>query len=445
MSKAPDRLGWRLRIGWGIGSLGGTTLINGVTFMALFYFSQVLGMSPALAGGLLFAAKLYDIVTDPIMGMISDRSRSRWGRRRPWLLAAAGISGAAFVMLFNTPALSPTAQAAYVFAALLLYATGYTMFNIPYLAMPAEMTVDYHERSRLMSARVVFASLGILAGGALAPVLVTRFGDGRDGYAAMSWVLAGIIAISMAAAFFGTAGAHHTERTASRLPVRDQWLLAIRNRPFIALMASKLLHMTGVSVSISSLLFLVTQVLERETAAAGIFGLSSTAGTLLSMPLWLAAARRIGKRNSYILAVTIYVPVLMSWYLAGPGEADAWFMTRGFMLGVVTGGLTLTAQAMLPDTIDHDAARSGLRREGVFTSIYSFMEKTAFALGPLLFGTLLHFAGETSSADNGAATSQAILLAAAVLPGAASILSAIALYFYDLDHAYLAQRAGKAG
>ena len=92
--------------GWGIGSLGASALHNGISFLALFYLSRVLGLDPALAGSLILAAKVYDIATDPLMGWLSDRTRSRWGRRRPWLLAGALVSALAFVLLFNPPAAS---------------------------------------------------------------------------------------------------------------------------------------------------------------------------------------------------------------------------------------------------------------------------------------------------------------------------------------------------
>jgi GPH family glycoside/pentoside/hexuronide:cation symporter len=318
---------------------------------------------------------------------------------------------------------------------LLLYATGYTMFNIPYLAMPAEMTTDYHERSRLMSARVVFASLGILTGGALGPALVTWFGDGRDAYSSMSYVIATIIGISMVACFVGTRSAVHTHRVAKYISLREQWSLAVGNRPFMILILSKFLHMSGVAISISSLLFLVTIVLDREAIAAGAFGLASTAGTLISIPAWLAASKRFGKRNTYVIGVAIYVPTLLSWLIAGPDEPFAYFLARGFTIGIVTGGLTMTAQAMLPDTIQHDAERSGLRREGTFTSVYSFMEKTAFAIGPLVIGMLLEISAYSplSGETPAPATIRAILLAAAVIPAIASALSAAILHFYDLD------------
>ncbi len=435
---SPD-LGWGLRVGWGVGSLGSTTLINGVSFVGLFYFSSILGISPALAGSLLFIAKLYDIFTDPLMGYISDRSNTRWGRRRPFLLVAALLSGAAFLMLFNVPTLSGGALTGYLLASLLLYATGYTLFNIPYLAMPAEMTSSYHERSRLMSARVVFAALGILAGGSLATALISYWGGDREAYRNMSWVLAAIISGSMLAAFFGTSRAVHTQHITSTLSWRAQLKLMATNQPYIILMGAKLLHMFGVALANSALLFLVTGVLQRDTAAVAFLVLISTGGTLASVPIWLSIAQRLGKRNCYWLAMAILLPFTLSWLVATPSESVFFFGLRGLGIGVATAGLTLAAQAMLPDTIDHDAKRCGLRREGVFTAGYSFMEKTAFALGPLILGILLE-AYSYSTEDRSVSNSQAnhaILLGAAVLPAAASLLSAAVLWFYQLDSSYL--------
>jgi GPH family glycoside/pentoside/hexuronide:cation symporter len=433
-SDKPAALPTTLRLGWGIGSFGGTALINGVGFLALFFLTNVAGLSPAVAGGLLFAAKLFDIVTDPLMGLLSDRVDTRWGRRRPWLILAALISAAAFVLLFHLP---PGELAATLTAgvALLVYALGYTMFNIPYLAMPAEMTADYHEQSRLMSVRVVFAALGILAGGSMAPALVAQFGGDAAAYRAMSWVLALLIGGSMAASFFGTRAAGFTTRTARSVALREQVRLALANRPFLVLLAAKFLHMTGVALAIGSLLFLVTVVLQRDEAAASLFVLASTAGTMLSLPLWLSCSRRAGKRNTYMVAAAIYVPVLLTWYMASPVEHQAIYLFRGFAIGVVTGGLTLTAQAMLPDAIQEDVRISGLHREGIFTAAYSFMEKSAFAIGPLLLGLLLQAASFEPGQNVGADTDTAvvILLAAAALPAIASGLSAAVLLLYDLD------------
>lgn len=419
-------LGWALRLGWGVGSLGASTLINGVTFLALFYLTQVLGIDPALAGGLLFLSKLWSIAADPVVGIASDRLEHARGRRRPFLLAGAATSALAFAALFNPPALGPGGLAAWSGAALLVYATGFSLFIIPYLAMPAEMTGSYHERSRLMSTRVVFASLGILCGGALAPALVGAFGGGRPGYAAMSVALAALIGATMAASWAGTRDARHTRRVPTALGAREQFAVALRNRPFAFLIGSKLAHLFGVAVSNSSLLFVITVVLARDEAAALAFGLAAAAGTVASMPAWLALCRRIGKRNTYVAGVAVFVPVVLTWLVAGPGEPAWALVARGFAIGLATGGLTLTAQAMLPDTIEHDARLSGLRREGAYAAVYSAVEKAAAALGPLALGLVLAGGGTVGDAD-------AIRFAAAVIPAAASALSALVLAGYTLD------------
>ena len=415
----------RLILGWGIGSLGASTVHNGISFLALFYLSTVLGLEPALAGSLILLAKVYDILTDPLMGWLSDRTRSRWGRRRPWLLAGALASAMALVLLFNPPFQTVTGQIATTVLALLLYATGYTLFGVPYLAMAAEMTDNYHDRSRLMSARTIFLTLGILAGGALAPVLVGTFGGGPAGYARMSWIMAGIVLVAMLGAFAGTRHARGTTPTAPAhhaLP-SSPWRSALGNRPFTTLITSKFCHLVGVSVSMSSLAFLITSVLDRTEAAMGSFVLASAIGSILSMPLWLAISKRRGKRDTYLLAVACYVPVLLSWLLATASEATVLFLARGFLTGLVSGGLTLTAQAMLPDTIEHDFRRTGLRREAMLSAVYSVAEKLASAAGPFLLGLVL----------SAATRDDAILLAAVAIPVIASVLSAIALLGYGLD------------
>jgi GPH family glycoside/pentoside/hexuronide:cation symporter len=429
-SRDGQDLDWRLRLGWGIGSLGASTLINGVSFLALFFFTRVLGLEPALAGTLIFATRLFDIVTDPLMGLISDRADSRMGRRRPFLLAGAIVSAIAFAAIFNPPDRPGGVTIGWCAMALLTYAGGYTLFIVPYLAMPAEMTSGYHERSRLMSTRVAFTSLGMLVAGALGPVLVGLLGGGRQGYAGMSLILAGLIGLSMLASYFGTRRARFTQRVEAPMGLPQAIATAFQNRSFVWLLASKFMHLTGVSVTNASLLFVITVVLARPESAAGIFGVTAATGVMISMPAWLAASQRFGKRNTYLVAASLYVPVMLSWLLADPAEPVWLLALRGTAIGLLTGGLTLTAQAMLPDAIEHDARRTGLRREASLAAVYSAVEKTAAATGPLVLGLLL---GGQSNLDTAADT---IRYSAAVLPAIASALSAALLLGYGLDRTY---------
>ena len=166
------RLPFALKFGWGIGAVGSVTMMIVVNVMLLFFMVSVLGVSPALAGLILGAVRLADMVVDPLMGVLSDRTRSRWGRRRPWMLGGALGSGIATVALFHVPSFeSLIGTALYMAAALAAYYLSYSMFYVPYIAMPAEMTDDYDERTSIMSFRTAFSGVAGLIGLGLAPFL----------------------------------------------------------------------------------------------------------------------------------------------------------------------------------------------------------------------------------------------------------------------------------
>ena len=166
-----------VRVSWGAGALGVALLMNAIGILALFYMVNVLGMEPALAGTLYFLTKLLDIVSDPIVGSWSDRIKSPAGRRRPFMLAGAFVSACSFVLIFTTPIFDAQwLTAAYIFAALAIYTFGYTLFNVPYMAMPAEMTDSYHERSAIHGYRMVFIASGIFLAISVPPLIQERFG-----------------------------------------------------------------------------------------------------------------------------------------------------------------------------------------------------------------------------------------------------------------------------
>ena len=163
------RLSFSQRFGWAIGTHGTSTMIGVLVTYLLNYMTDTLGIAAFTAGLIIFVARMYDLITDPIMGYISDRTDSRWGRRRPYLLVGAIVCFIAFVALFNIPEIqSKAGMAGYTTFLLIMFTTAYTIYNVPYLAMPAEMTDSYNERTSMMGLRVIFfttASLGLFLGG----------------------------------------------------------------------------------------------------------------------------------------------------------------------------------------------------------------------------------------------------------------------------------------
>ena len=259
-----QRLSQSLMWGWGVGSLGTVTLLYLFGSLILFYMTNFLGIEAALAGTVLFVTRLYDLVSDPLMGFISDRTTSPWGRRRPWLFLGALLCAVSCALLFSGSFLVAQDHGTlYISLVILLYFTGYTMYNVPYLAMPAEFTSDAQERSRLMSARVFFVAVaGIVATG-LAPLLIQAFGDGAGGYARMSWVMAVMIGAAMLIPVVATRSAPSTSAQRHAINRKEWFRSAWQNTPFKMLMGAKLLQLFGLASGSATLFFFVIQVLWR--------------------------------------------------------------------------------------------------------------------------------------------------------------------------------------
>ena len=387
MNDRPARMPLALAIGWGIGTLVPSIMFNTTAFLLLRYMTDYLGIAAATAGLLITASKVYDIVANPLMGQLSDRSRFAAGRRRPWLLIGGGLAAASYVMLFNAP---DTGTLAFVGIALLAYATGYTAFNVPYLAMPAEMTGDYHERSWLISFRVYAIAIGTFVGGSLAPMLIEWTGGGEQGHRRMAWILAVPIVLSALTCFWMTRHARFTTPPPKgQVPAGSQLRLIAENRPFAWLVATKFLQLFALVSGQATMSYFVVRVLGFSYTQLGLYTLAGAAAIFGSQPFWLALSRRRGKSRTYTWAAAGYALLTLSWFLAGPGEPALLYYGRALAFGFLSGGLLLMGQALLPDTIEYDYLKSGLRREGLFAGVYSMAEKLAGAMGATVTGLIL--------------------------------------------------------
>ena len=442
---AEQALPFRIVFGWGLGTLGVAALFNATNVLLLRFLTDFAGLAAVAAGLAIALSKVYDAVTDPLMGVLSDRTRTRWGRRRPYLFLGGLGCGVAFALLFHAPALGGgQASVVLVFLLLLVYATAYTVFNVPYLAMPAEMSRDYHERSYLMSYRVAFIGVGQVAAGFLGPFLIVFYGGGVLGHQRMSLVLAGIIIAATWGSFFLTSGAPQTEQTVTERPrFKEQLHTVLENRPFMILILAKMALLMGVAFTGSTMAFATTRILAVPDQFLAILIVVLTTGQIASMPVWLKLARRKGKKFVYYGGALLFCLSSLSWLLADAGEAVPVFLVRGLVWGIGSGGLQLIVQSLVPDTLEYDYLRTGLRREGVLSGVYTTVEKIAFALGAAVTGLLLGSMGYVSGTE-GTQTEQpesailAIYLCMSVLPAIAVALSAFALHWYRLDESKLA-------
>jgi GPH family glycoside/pentoside/hexuronide:cation symporter len=433
-----DTIPSSLKIGWASGAFGIALLFNGIGALVFFYMIGILKIEPALAGSLIFVVKLLGAFTDASAGAWSDRIVSPRGRRRPFLFWGAFICSASFAMIFTTPVFSEMwMTAAYVFVGLCLFSLGYSVYNVPYLAMPAEMTDSYHERSSIHSYRIIMVTFGSFVAASLAPAALEALGkNDPSSYALMGLIVAAMMLISLLAAYYTTASARFTAQGSAKLSLGTDFAEIFRNRHFTRLIGVKFMQLTAVQCSQASLLFFLVQSLQLKLTVLVPLGLAMTIASIIAAPLLVKFSKQRGKRAAYFLASTVYVAYSFSWALAGPDEPLWAIIVRGAVVGVAATGNIMIAMSMLTDIINLDARQTGHRREGSYTAVYTFIEKLTGAMGPLLVGSMLSLAGFNNKlppdVPQSGDVTHALLLTTAVIPGVLGMVAMLILSGYKL-------------
>jgi GPH family glycoside/pentoside/hexuronide:cation symporter len=435
---ALPKLSRGIKAGWASGALGVAILMNSIGMLALFYMISVLKINPALAGGLIFVTKIFDWLSDPIVGRWSDSIRSGKSRRRPFLFVGAIVAAASFVLIFTTPLFdSQWLRAAYIFVAMLIYTLGYTIFNVPYMSMPSEMTEDYHERSSIHSYRMMFISVANLVAGALAPWILNQMG--RLEWSSYAVIGAGggvIILISMLTAWKTTENAEFTEASIDTPSIFSEVGHVFSNKHFIRLILVKACQLIGIASAQAAGIFFLLNVLQQDMTFMVYTGLVVAPLSLMFAPLVVWISKYLGKSQTYMLAAAVYVGVVASWMMAQPGEPLWAYLLRMAIVSFSASGNIIMAMSMLTDIINYDAKKTGVRREGVYTAFYSFTEKLTFAFGPLIVGVALSLAGFDQNLPPEQMTSpeirQALLLGVSYIPAAMGCLAVLLLSGYKL-------------
>jgi Na+/melibiose symporter-like transporter len=433
MNHPSESLPGRVRAGYALGSLvtGAFGTVPGL--LLLPYLTDTLGVGAGVAGLLVLAPKAWDVLINPVAGRISDRTRTRWGARRPFLLGA----GLAVAVLFAAIFAAPVRSGVYVALAFLATATAYAFYQVPYVAMPAEMTDDYTERTRLMTWRVALLAVAILVSGALAPVVTKQFGDGIAGHRAMGVFVAILIVIGTVGSFLGTRKAPTGRVLPSEASLKAQLETATNNRAFTRLLVCFIIQAAGIATMLAGVSYFATQVLKDPDTGATVLFACFVGPALLVMPLWSRVGRAMGKLRSYVLASLIFAGAAALIGLAPVLPAVAVYVLTG-LVGCGYAGQQVFGLAMLPDCIAFDAAHTGRRQAGVFTGLWTAGETFGLALGPGIFALLLAAFGYVAS-DTGTAAAQTgtarlgVLLGFTVVPAIVVALALFTLRGYDLD------------
>jgi GPH family glycoside/pentoside/hexuronide:cation symporter len=360
-----------------------------VMFFQLYFLTDVAGLRPDLAAWAVGAGRIWDAFNDPLFGLLSDRIRSRWGRRRVLLLFGAVPLGISFAMMWLVPPLSPIGLTVYYAVAFVLFDTIFTAVHVGYNALTPEMTRDYDERSSLNGYRMVFSISGTLGAIILVTVLSWFVEDPRVLFAAVGAGL-GLVSIVPPLVVFSVTSELDADEQPASLPVREAVLATLSNRPFWLVMGLYLLSWTTASILAANLVYFANYYL-RVPDQANYFVLVAQGAAILFIPLWVWVARRLDKRRAFLLGTASWIAVLLGIFAIGPDQVGL-----AYLLAALAGSGIATAYvlpwSMVPDIIEYDEVRTGRRREGSYYAFASFFQKLAtgaalWAMGMALAAT----------------------------------------------------------
>lgn len=455
----------RIKFVYGLGDWGTAASTTARNVFWFFFLTSVVGMDAAIVGTILLVGRLWDGINDPLVGMLTDRLNTRWGRRRPFLLFASVPFGFAFALLFFVPPAATTGQLAiYYVVVFLLFDTLYTMINVPYSALTPELSEDYDERSNLTGWRIGVSIVASLVTGGLFKVMAEevfapRLGGGVAGLQAGYALSAALWGASMVVPYlilFSAIREPKSHREAVPIRPVQTFREVFSNRPFR--LGATIYLLTFATVDVVLLIF-VRFLIDYVQVPRGfdnvllaiVLGLA-----LVTLPLTVKMMRRFGKRRTYIGSMVFLSTVLLILSQVPPGGLTM-VVIAAIFAGLGYGAANVIPWAMVADVIEVDELRTGQRREGVYYGYLVFFRKLASAVAAFLAGHLLSAAGYVSSQRGSAFVDQpdsALLvmrLLVGVVPAVMLFLSMVAAWRYPLDREthlrirrQLAQRRGEA-
>lgn len=444
---APERSNTTTRLpratiaSYAIGSLGTGGFATLPGLVLVYYLTDTLGVTALAAGILVTVAKVWDVIIDPVIGGRSDRDLARTGSRRRFMVLGAVLLPVFFVLTFAVPAgMPPVVAGGWVLVAFVLAATAFSLFQVPYIALPAELSQDYDERTRLLTWRVVVLTFAILLFGAGGPVL-RSLGGGKTftGYLLMAVVAGLVIGAGMFASSFVARRALVADLSEKPASIRENYAAGIRalqrSQPFRALLATFLLQGLATGLMLAGAQYVATWVLRSEDAVTFLF-IALIAPALLAAPLWGRIANRVGKERGFWWASILFGIAALSLLglLWAPG---AWIYLPVALAGAAYAGMQSLPMAMLPDVISDDAVAHGDGQAGTFGGMWTAGETTGMALGATVLTIVLAIAGYAESVAGvdvvqTPAAIAGIVVSFSVVPAAIIGLSLLSLARYRL-------------
>ncbi len=428
----------KTKLGYGVCDLGGNLYFTVIAFWLLNYFTDTVGISASLTGIIIMIGRIWDAVTDPVAGFLSDRTKCRWGRRRPWLFFGSLPLFLSMILMFTNPGITNQGLLfAWGLGVFCLLSTCYTVVNVPYSSLTPELTSDFHEKTSLNGYRFGFAVLGTLVGAGAALPLINAFGDRNTGFMVMGTVFGAIMMVSALITFFSVREPEHKVQEIEK-GFFNSYKAVFHNRPYRRILFTYTLHIVGVTI-VSGILVYYYKYLFSDEGLTTIALLFLLVTAMIFIPVSVIVSKRIGKKTTYAGGMAIVA--LTALVLAFTGEMIG---VKGTFVLMIAGGIGLSTTyaipwSIMPDAIELEAVKTGKRNEGAYYGIWTFCSKIGQALAIVVMGFILDLSGYVPEAVQSPSAIMGIRIILGPLTAVAFVVAIIILWGYPITEKVYAE------
>lgn len=420
------------KIGFGIGDLGGNLFVTVIGFYLLYYLTDIVRIPSALAGTALMIGKIWDAITDPLVGYLSDNTKSRWGRRKPYLFIGSILLLLGMIIMFAKPGIvNKNLLFIYIVIIYCFLNTAYTLVNIPYGALTPELTKDYHERTELNGYRMSFAVIGTMVGAALTLPIVNSFDNKVTGWIVAGAVMGFIMFFTMIITII-TVHENNNYKKEIKIPILKSYKEVLKLKAFLTALFPWTFHIMGITIIQSGLLYYFKYIIHNESLfqiALMILLLTS----ILFIPVWVKISKKIGKKLSYnigMFIVTVFA-IVFSFGTKKFGPTFGYIIM--FLTGIGFATQYVMPYSIIPDIIEYDYSINKVRREGVFYGMWTFSSKVGQAFALFLSGWILSIFGYIPEVEQTALSKLGITLLIGIFPAILFLIGISILFYYPID------------
>ena len=432
------KLSIKEKLGYGIGEMAGSGLWQTMMFFLPVFYTETFGLSPTATATLFLVVRIFDALNDPIMGAIADRTNTRWGKFRPYLLWGSIPFGIFAFFMFATPDFSDAGKTAYAYITYFMVLVFYTFLMVPYNSLLGVMTSDANERNSLSVFKFVLAySAGIMVQALIVP-LVDKLGGGTDalGYKLTMSGLAVISVISLFIVFFTTKERVQPvakEKSKIKADLKD----LLNNRPYLVLFSVSLLFLIYICIRSAAVMYYFEYYIGNKELSS-IFMVSGTLAVIAGVlpTKWLAS--KFDKKVIMLACMALIIVSLSVNYFAGPENITLIFATQ-LVFSLASGPLFPLIWSMLADAADYSEWKTGRRATGLIYSAATFAQKTGAAVGAAVMLLIIEAFGYIANQSQSASSLEGIKLTMTVIPAGVAILGSVMILFYNLSNKKLAE------